>query len=66
MSSRAKTNAAASKMPVPEVFVISDSESKPEDLVEIEWQAEEARKKADADLQARQDAVKVKAQRRKE
>src|SRR6266481_6346674 len=62
MSSCAKTNAAASKTPVPKVFVVSDRESEPEDLAEIERQAEEARKKADADLQARWEAVQVKAQ----
>ena len=66
MSSPAKTNAAASKTPIPEVFVVSDGESEPEDLAEIEWQAEEARKKADVDLQARWDVAKAKAQHRKE
>ena len=66
MSSPAKTNAAASKTPIPEVFVVSDRESEPEDLVEIERQAEEARKKADVDLQARREAVKAKAQCHKE
>jgi len=55
-------NAAASKMPVPEVIVVSDGKSELEDLMEIEQQAEEARKKVDADLQARQDAAKAKVQ----
>src|SRR6266481_5784576 len=66
MSSPAKTNAAASKTPIPEVIVVSDGESEPEDLTEIEWQAEEAWKKVDVDLQACRDAAKAKAQCRKE
>ena len=66
MSSPAQTNVAASKMPVPEVIVVSDSESELEDLAEIKWQAQEARKRVDEDLQACRDVVKVKAQCRKE
>ena len=66
MSSPAKMNMATSKMPIPEVIIILDSESKPEDLAEIKQQAKEAWKRADEDLQAHRDVAKVKAQHHKE